>query len=82
MILFQISPQILTQLVVAVPAAVSVIVVVVVFLKHQREERKSRDTMQTKWLNAIEKLAVPISELTIEVRLLRDRHDHHPRSSA
>lgn len=63
----------LTQLIVSAPTAAAVIVVVMLFLKHQREERISRDTAQAKFLSAIESLAEPITELTIEVRLLRER---------
>ena len=65
--------DLLTQLIVAVPAAVAVILTVVLFLRHLREERKSRDESQAKLLETIGKLSEPITELTIEVRLLRER---------
>lgn len=62
----------LLKLAVAVPAAVAVIVVVMMFLKHLREERVSRDTAQAKFLATLAKLSEPITELTIEVRMLRE----------
>ncbi len=64
----------LVQLIVAIPAAVAVIVCVVLFLKHMREERVSRDTAQTRFLEVLERLSEPIAELTIEVRMLREQH--------
>ena len=92
MIILQINPEVLTQLVVAGPAAAAVIVTVVVFLNHQKAERTSRDAMlrtfmeavrterssrdnaQKEFAETIGKLSIPIQELTIEVRMLRDRH--------
>ena len=62
------------KIAVAAPAAAAVIVVVWLFLKHLREERVSRDTAQTKFLSTLEKLSAPISELVVEVRLLREDH--------
>jgi hypothetical protein len=67
--------ELLTNLAVAIPAAVAVIVVVVLFLKFLRDERKSRDAAQTKFLDTLAKLSVPITELTLEVRSLREAHD-------
>ena len=64
----------LEKLAVSAPAAFAVIAVVVLFLRHLREERKSRDTAQAKFLNTMEKLSEPIAELVVEVRLLRDQH--------
>lgn len=64
--------DLIEKLAVAAPAAAAVIVVVWLFLKHLREERRSRDTTQAKFLGAMEKLSVPITELVIEVRLLRE----------
>lgn len=63
----------LDKLAVAVPAAVAVIVVVMLFLKHLREERRSRDKVQSQFLTTIEKLSEPITELVVEVRLLREQ---------
>ncbi len=47
--------EILTQLVVAVPAAVAVVVTVIVFLKHIRKESQSRDDSQKAFLHATER---------------------------
>lgn len=66
----------LPQLIISAPAAASVIIAVVLFLRHLKDERKSRDNMQIKWLDTMNKLAGAVSELTVEVRLLRDiQHD-------
>lgn len=67
--------EFLSELAVAVPSAAAVIVVVMMFLKHLRQERESRDTAQSKFLATLAKLSEPITELTTEVRLLRDRAD-------
>ena len=67
------------KLVVAVPSAAAVIIVVVLFLRHLRDERKSRDAAQAKFLDTLRTLSEPIAELTTEVRLLRDRQDTHGR---
>lgn len=67
--------ELLLDLAVAAPAAAAVIAVVMLFLKHLREERMSRDSAQAKFLGTLAKLSEPISELTTEVRMLRDRHD-------
>ncbi len=65
--------EMLLDLAVAAPAAAAVIIVVMLFLKHLRQERVSRDKAQERFLAAIEKLSVPITELTVEVRMLRDK---------
>lgn len=62
-----------TELAKASPAAAAVVIVVMLFLKHLREERKSRDTAQTKFLDTLARLSEPITELTTEVRMLRDK---------
>lgn len=67
--------DLLERLAVAIPAAMAVIVVVVLFLKHLRGERVSRDAAQTRFLDTMARLAEPITELTTEVRMLRDRQD-------
>lgn len=67
--------ELMTALIGAAPAAVAVIVVVALFLKHLRQERTSRDATQTKFLNTLARLSEPITELTTEVRLLRERQD-------
>lgn len=64
--------DLLLNLAISVPSAVAVIITVVVFLRHMTEDRRSRDAAQQRFLNAMEKLSVPIQELTIEVRLLRE----------
>lgn len=64
--------DLIEKLAVAAPAAGAVIVVVWLFLKHLREERRSRDAAQAKFLGTMEKLSAPITELVIEVRLLRE----------
>lgn len=56
-------------------AVAAVITVVTLFLKHLREERTSRDAAQLKFLETLAKLSVPITELTLEVRMLREGHD-------
>lgn len=65
--------ELVEKLAVSVPAAVAVILVVVLFLKHLREERKSRDKAQSQFLTTLEKLSEPITELVVEVRLLREQ---------
>lgn len=67
--------ELLGRLLVEGIAAAAVIICVMLFLKYLREERKSRDKAQERFLAAIEKLSVPITELTLEVRMLRDQHD-------
>lgn len=64
--------DLLLNLAISVPSAVAVIITVLVFLRHMTEDRRSRDAAQQRFLNAMEKLSVPIQELTIEVRLLRE----------
>ena len=66
--------EFLKDMSVAAPAAAATIFCVVLFLRHLREERKSRDETQSKFLVTMEKLSAPITELTIEVRLLREQH--------
>lgn len=68
-------PEVLVDLAVTAPAAAATILVVVLFLKHLREERKSRDAAQEKFLDTMRKLSEPITELTLEVRSLREAHD-------
>lgn len=74
--------EFLLDLAVAAPAAGAVIVVVMLFLKHLRQERESRDTAQTKFLNAMSKLSEPITELIVEVKLLREQHTTTARRTA
>jgi len=64
--------DLLLNLAISVPSAVAVIITVLVFLRHMTEDRRSRDAAQQRFLNVMEKLSVPIQELTIEVRLLRE----------
>jgi hypothetical protein len=64
--------DLLLNLAISVPSAVAVIITVLVFLRHMTEDRRSRDAAQQRFLNTMEKLSVPIQELTIEVRLLRE----------
>ena len=67
--------ELLARLFVEAIAAAAVIFCVVLFLKFLREERKSRDLMQEKFLATLARLSEPITELTLEVRSLRESHD-------
>jgi len=63
----------MSELIVAVPAAAAVIFVVTLFLRHLREERASRDAAQTKFLDSMNRLSEPLTQLITEVRLLREQ---------
>lgn len=64
--------DLISNLVVSVPAAIAVIVVVMLFLKHLREERESRDTTQVRFIKSLQDLARPIGEMSKELSLLRE----------
>lgn len=67
--------NILSELVVAVPAAAAVVITVMLFLRHLKDERKSRDETQKHFLDSMSQLSAPIQELTMEVRALRKEHE-------
>ncbi len=62
------APELWTQLVVAVPAAVAVIVVVGMFLRFMREERITRAQEAAASHAVLEKLREGMGELAQEIR--------------